>query len=79
MYLIRQGNSWWNLYVEDNLHKATLGGTGGVKSVTNYSPVSGTKRPFSFFLITNQINFDPKTQKKLIRQFCVFLGIADDI
>ncbi|XP_007201226.2 branched-chain-amino-acid aminotransferase 2, chloroplastic isoform X3 [Prunus persica] len=28
-----------NLYVEDKLHRATPGGTGGVKSITNYSPV----------------------------------------
>ncbi|XP_059447825.1 branched-chain-amino-acid aminotransferase 6-like [Corylus avellana] len=28
-----------NLVVEDKLHRATPGGTGGVKAVTNYSPV----------------------------------------
>ncbi|PON63328.1 Branched-chain amino acid aminotransferase II [Parasponia andersonii] len=28
-----------NLYVEDKLHRAIPGGTGGVKSITNYSPV----------------------------------------
>ncbi|KAL6270731.1 hypothetical protein ACE6H2_027642 [Prunus campanulata] len=28
-----------NLYVEDKLYRATPGGTGGVKSITNYSPL----------------------------------------
>ncbi|MBA0642729.1 hypothetical protein Goklo_027072 [Gossypium klotzschianum] len=29
-----------NLMVEDNVHRATPGGTGGIKAVTNYSPIS---------------------------------------
>jgi len=29
-----------NLYVEDEFHRATRGGAGGVKSITNYAPVS---------------------------------------
>ncbi|TYJ50265.1 hypothetical protein E1A91_A01G194100v1 [Gossypium mustelinum] len=28
-----------NLMVEDNVHRATPGGTGGIKAVTNYSPI----------------------------------------
>ena len=28
-----------NLYVDDQFHRATLGGAGGVKSITNYAPV----------------------------------------
>ncbi|CAL8996084.1 unnamed protein product, partial [Prunus brigantina] len=42
---LARGRATLNLYVEDKLHKATPGGTGGVKSITNYSPVSRTKRP----------------------------------
>ncbi|KAK9941732.1 hypothetical protein M0R45_007427 [Rubus argutus] len=34
-----KGRAALNLYVEHKIHRATPGGTGGVKSVTNYSPV----------------------------------------
>ncbi|PQM42749.1 branched-chain-amino-acid aminotransferase 6-like [Prunus yedoensis var. nudiflora] len=34
-----KGRAALNLYVEDKLHRATPGGTGGIKSITNYSPV----------------------------------------
>lgn len=29
-----------NLYVEEEFHRAARGGSGGVKSITNYAPVS---------------------------------------
>ncbi|XP_031119951.1 branched-chain-amino-acid aminotransferase 2, chloroplastic-like [Ipomoea triloba] len=35
----KEGTSSLNLYVEDEYHRATHGGAGGVKSVTNYAPV----------------------------------------
>ncbi|KAF4401758.1 hypothetical protein G4B88_000806, partial [Cannabis sativa] len=34
-----KGRTGMNIYVEDKLHRAIPGGTGGVKSITNYSPV----------------------------------------
>ncbi|KAL6219112.1 hypothetical protein ACLB2K_012318 [Fragaria x ananassa] len=34
-----QGRAALNLYVEDKLRRATTGGAGGVKSITNYAPV----------------------------------------
>ncbi|KAM1760678.1 hypothetical protein ACFX12_003526 [Malus domestica] len=36
--IYHKGPAGLNLYVEDQLHRATPGGTGGVKSITNYSP-----------------------------------------
>ncbi|VFQ62287.1 unnamed protein product [Cuscuta campestris] len=35
----KEGSSSLNLYIEDEFHRATRGGAGGVKSVTNYAPV----------------------------------------
>lgn len=35
----KEGLSSLNLYIEDEFHRATRGGVGGVKSITNYSPV----------------------------------------
>lgn len=35
----KEGLSSLNLYIEDEYHRATRGGVGGVKSITNYSPV----------------------------------------
>ncbi|XP_062020635.1 branched-chain-amino-acid aminotransferase 6-like [Rosa rugosa] len=34
-----KGRASLNLYVEDKLRRATPGGTGGIKSITNYAPV----------------------------------------
>ncbi|CAN1251677.1 Branched-chain-amino-acid aminotransferase 2, chloroplastic [Linum perenne] len=34
-----KGSAPLNLYVEDEFHRATRGGAGGVKSITNYAPV----------------------------------------
>ncbi|KAM5549837.1 hypothetical protein ABKV19_000992 [Rosa sericea] len=39
-----KGRAALNLYVEHKIHRATPGGTGGVKSVTNYSPVYQTQQ-----------------------------------
>ncbi|CAI0464318.1 unnamed protein product [Linum tenue] len=35
----KEGFAPLNLYVEDEFHRATRGGAGGVKSITNYAPV----------------------------------------
>ncbi|KAL8494638.1 hypothetical protein ACS0TY_025463 [Phlomoides rotata] len=35
----KEGTAPLNLYVEDEFHRATRGGAGGVKSITNYAPV----------------------------------------
>lgn len=35
----KEGMAPLNLYVEDKYHRATRGGAGGVKSITNYAPV----------------------------------------
>ncbi|CAL5348986.1 unnamed protein product [Camellia sinensis] len=35
----KEGLSPLNLYIEDEFHRATHGGVGGVKSITNYAPV----------------------------------------
>ncbi|KAK9676801.1 hypothetical protein RND81_11G102100 [Saponaria officinalis] len=31
-------NSYFNLYIEEKYHRASRGGTGGIKSITNYGP-----------------------------------------
>ncbi|OMO92162.1 Aminotransferase, class IV [Corchorus olitorius] len=36
-YLTKHGAA--NLYIDDKLHRAARGGTGGIKCITNYSPV----------------------------------------
>ncbi|CAB4296647.1 unnamed protein product [Prunus armeniaca] len=49
------GRATLNLYVEDKLPKATPGGTGGVKSITNYSPAASS----SFMqVISFSVGFD---------------------
>ncbi|XP_047342433.1 branched-chain-amino-acid aminotransferase 2, chloroplastic-like [Impatiens glandulifera] len=50
-----------NLYVEDEYHRATMGGAGGVKSITNYSPVykaikRAKSRGFSDVLYLDAVN-----------------------
>ncbi|KAL7154883.1 hypothetical protein ABFS83_03G033900 [Erythranthe nasuta] len=50
-----------NLYVEDEFHRATRGGAGGVKSITNYAPVlkaisRARDRGFSDVLYLNSVN-----------------------
>ncbi|XP_055836172.1 branched-chain-amino-acid aminotransferase 2, chloroplastic-like [Solanum dulcamara] len=35
----KQGTAPLNLYVEEDVHRASRGGAGGVKSITNYAPV----------------------------------------
>ena len=42
---LQEGLAPINLVIDDNTHRATPGGTGGVKTITNYAPVF-----FYFFL-----------------------------
>ncbi|CAI9116026.1 OLC1v1017070C1 [Oldenlandia corymbosa var. corymbosa] len=35
----KEGTAPLNLYVEDEIHRASRGGAGGIKSITNYAPV----------------------------------------
>ena len=37
-----------NLYVEDEFDRASYGGTGGVKTISNYAPVS---EPFTYLAL----------------------------
>lgn len=41
MFLVckQEGCAPLNLYVEDEFDRASRGGTGGIKSITNYAPV----------------------------------------
>uniref|UniRef100_M1ATS2 Branched-chain-amino-acid aminotransferase n=1 Tax=Solanum tuberosum TaxID=4113 RepID=M1ATS2_SOLTU len=57
----KEGTSSLNLYVEEDLHRASRGGAGGVKSITNYAPVlraikSAKDRGFSDVLYLDSIN-----------------------
>lgn len=42
-----------NLIVENELHRATPGGTGGVKTIGNYAAVSQITCPFLLFLLVH--------------------------
>lgn len=39
-FVLWQGHATLNLVVEEEHHRAIPGGTGGIKTVANYSPVS---------------------------------------
>lgn len=39
-FLIQEGTAPLNLYVEHEFYRASRGGVGGIKSITNYAPVS---------------------------------------
>ncbi|XP_055821260.1 branched-chain-amino-acid aminotransferase 2, chloroplastic-like [Solanum dulcamara] len=56
-----EGTSSLNLYVEEDFHRASRGGVGGVKSITNYAPVlravkSAKEKGFSDVLYLDSIN-----------------------
>lgn len=36
---VQEGTAALNLYVEEEYHRASRGGAGGIKAITNYSPV----------------------------------------
>lgn len=44
----KEGLAPLNLYVEDEFDRASLGGTGGVKAITNYAPVRDSFYNVSF-------------------------------
>lgn len=57
----KEGTAPLNIYVEDEYHRATLGGAGGIKSITNYSPVlkpitKAKDRGFSDVLYLDSVN-----------------------
>ncbi|MCD9560852.1 Branched-chain-amino-acid aminotransferase, mitochondrial [Datura stramonium] len=57
----KEGTAPLNLYVEEDFHRASRGGAGGVKSITNYAPViramkSAKARGFSDVLYLDSIN-----------------------
>ncbi|KAL8490233.1 hypothetical protein ACS0TY_025948 [Phlomoides rotata] len=57
----KEGTAPLNLYVEDEFHRATRGGAGGVKSITNYAPVlkamsRAKDKGFSDVLYLNSVN-----------------------
>ena len=39
-FILQEGLAPLNLFIDDEYHRATRGGAGGVKTITNYSPVS---------------------------------------
>ena len=51
---VQDGLSPLNLYIEDEFHRATRGGVGGVKSITNYAPVS---KYFCHINVKKSLNF----------------------
>lgn len=36
---VQEGTAALNLYVQEEYHRASRGGAGGIKAITNYSPV----------------------------------------
>ena len=52
---LQEGLAPLNLFVEDEMHRATPGGIGSVKTISNYAPVRKQKRlseiSISFFTI----------------------------
>ncbi|XP_009593574.1 branched-chain-amino-acid aminotransferase 2, chloroplastic-like [Nicotiana tomentosiformis] len=57
----KEGTTPLNLYVEEDLHRASRGGAGGVKSITNYAPVlrainSAKEKGFSDVLYLDSVN-----------------------
>lgn len=53
----KEGLAELNLYVEDNVHRATPGGAGDVKTISNYAPVSTVLFLLFRSKIKNQIFF----------------------
>lgn len=57
----KEGTAPLNLFVEDEFHRATRGGAGGIKSITNYAPVlkamnRAKSRGFSDVLYLDSLN-----------------------
>ncbi|PKI55582.1 hypothetical protein CRG98_024030 [Punica granatum] len=53
----KEGSAPLNLYVDDEYDRASRGGAGGVKTITNYAPVSNAKgRGFSDVLYLDSMN-----------------------
>ncbi|XP_019254714.1 PREDICTED: branched-chain-amino-acid aminotransferase 2, chloroplastic-like isoform X2 [Nicotiana attenuata] len=61
VYASPEGTAPLNLYVQEDLHRASRGGVGGVKSITNYAPVlraikSAKEKGFSDVLYLDSLN-----------------------
>ncbi|KAL3363288.1 hypothetical protein AABB24_012532 [Solanum stoloniferum] len=57
----KEGTAPLNLYVDEDFHRASRGGAGGVKSITNYAPVlrairNARERGFSDVLYLDSVN-----------------------
>ncbi|PHT50931.1 hypothetical protein CQW23_10678 [Capsicum baccatum] len=53
----KEGTAPLNLYVEEDVHRASRGGAGGVKSITNYAPVNkcyNSAKSFVYYMILLQ-------------------------
>lgn len=58
-FLIQEGTGPLNLYVEDEFCRASRGGVGGVKSITNYAPVNKqTVNLFMSFILSVNSQFN---------------------
>ena len=55
IHLMQEGVAPINLIVEHELHRATPGGTGGVKTIGNYAAVSCYSCPFLIALIFSRL------------------------
>ncbi|KAJ6852439.1 branched-chain-amino-acid aminotransferase 5, chloroplastic-like isoform X2 [Iris pallida] len=61
----REGMAPINLVVEDEVHRATPGGTGGVKTITNYAPVLKAQLLAKHNGFTDILYVDPVKKKYL--------------
>jgi branched-chain amino acid aminotransferase len=57
----KEGTAPLNLYIDEDFHRATRGGAGGIKSITNYAPVlkplgNAKARGFSDVLYLDSVN-----------------------
>ncbi|KAJ4965086.1 hypothetical protein NE237_016935 [Protea cynaroides] len=61
----KEGLAPINLFVEDEFHRATDGGAGGVKSISNYAPVLKAQGQAKSKGFTDVLFLDSKTKKHL--------------
>ncbi|XP_043711883.1 branched-chain amino acid aminotransferase 2, chloroplastic-like isoform X2 [Telopea speciosissima] len=61
----KEGLAPINLLVEDEFHRATLGGTGGVKAISNYAPVLKAQAQAKSKGFTDVLFVDSKTKNHL--------------
>jgi hypothetical protein len=61
--ILQSGIDAFNLSIETKLHRASPGGTGGIKSITNYAPVS---------IVCNWFDFDTVYEVAVVNTIEVF-------